>query len=623
MKKYMMVAWVVCVALAFGLSGCTADDVSDEGQKGNGNGSENAENCLSFVVSEKANTRMGGVEDVNRIKFVWTENDYKYLYCDVDPNGSAAKWEQPSMQYTLKADEHHPTLLSSVSFVFPQLQQISHNWSYFQPSPGQQNYFEPSYPSSPTVYGYNNSWYPLLFTAASNSTRAYVKNRQFQTGNAGFADKLAENGACFVGIAYADCNNSNSYTRVNPYGGSYTDTYKQYTLYVGNNVRPFYLPNSQGRRTMDGGSTWYYVSGTQPYAHGKYLVAGHKTSYISFMVYNPKGAMENVYVKQVKITTDQAINGNYPFSVDGIDLTHRGTSGLYKSTRLEITDGLSIAGSREKAVEKAAVMVALPGEYTGVKVEIKLEDPTSGVTLDIARNYPKMKLEEGKNLPLYFKLEYPTFTPQFETYHMWGALDWYWPLGAAPRNWVINSGVGSIAAPAAPNDTWPKAAGDTRWYDADNVEVQSGTLDYTAGVPTPNDVSYVLDKCYWDNTTTYVYDGHFFKGLVWVPNITKGHANAKDGSDWTGDVPATTLSSKSYVGTGSHDVAGYFPLPALGYWENGALKNVGKEGRYWLWNVDPENTTDNAYSVQFTSSGIKVVHDSPKKHGYLSMPVHK
>ena len=111
MKKYMMVAWVVCVALAFGLSGCTADDVSDEGQKGNGNGSENADNCLSFVVSEKANTRMGGVEDVNRIKFVWTENDYKYLYCDVEPNGSAANWKQPSMQYTLKADEHHPTLL--------------------------------------------------------------------------------------------------------------------------------------------------------------------------------------------------------------------------------------------------------------------------------------------------------------------------------------------------------------------------------------------------------------------------------------------------------------------------------------------------------------------------------
>ena len=252
MKKYMMVAWVVCVALAFGLSGCTADDVSDEGQKGNGNGSENADNCLSFVVSEKVNTRMGGVEDVNRIKFVWTENDYKYLYCDVDPQGSAANWQKPSMQYTLKADEHHPTLLSSVSFVFPQLQQISHNWSYFQPSPGQQNYFEPSYPSSPTIYAYYRSWYPLLFTAASNSTRAYVKNRQFQTGNAGFADKLAENGACFVGIAYADCNNSNSYTRVNPYGGSYTDTYKQYTLYVGNNVRPFYLPNSSGRRTMDG-----------------------------------------------------------------------------------------------------------------------------------------------------------------------------------------------------------------------------------------------------------------------------------------------------------------------------------------------------------------------------------
>ena len=589
MKKNIF-TFAALAASAFMLGGCAGDEIAPENGNGNG-GSKEVGNGVTFVVptETKEATRTGAIEKDDRIKFVWTETDQNYLWCDVNQQQATADWQKAHQQYTAEVDPSNPSLIKSVSFVYPNLKPIT----------------KKSYESNSTnpTGDYRQGYYTLLYTGNSNNVhQVNIPKIQHQTGTAGYADKLGENGDCFVGYAAATwSDHKQSYDSQT---GITTYSYDRFHIRVGNNTDEYVVGSSN-----------------KPFSHGVEYKTGHKASYLSFMVYNTTGAIEHLYVKKISVTVDnQSINGQLDFSVAGIDLTTRPNDQQSKGSMLVISDGLSIAGSRDDALKKAAVMVALPGEYKNMKVDVLLSDPITHQTYTIHHEYPKVILEEGRNLPLYYKLSFPSFSNRFNSYHMWGASLVYWNGVTTPRNWGFNAGAGVIPAPAAPNDKWPKSAADGfRWYDSNNREAVVGALDYQNDVPTANDVSYVLDQCYWDEETQYIYDGHLFTGMIWVPNITKGHTTAKNGANWRNHAPTS-----GYTGAltdGVHDIAGYFPLPALGYWENGALKGVGQVGRYWLWEHDPAHPYDNtAYSLQFDNTNVSVVHNTLKTWGLLSMP---
>lgn len=666
--KYHKITAAVCTALAFGLSGCTADDVTDNGNDGKG---LPLDNVVSFVTmpepeqGSSAKTRLGAEELSDRIRFRWTPGDWQYLYCDVTPLETNPTWRRTSQQYALEVDPNKPKYYKSTSFVFPDLKPLVTTSSdgndsgngrqpvngatqvYTSVSDSRITSFMANNPSSSaystrgayrTSYHYElgnqSAFYPVLFTGSGNVNRVNVKRDQRQGG--AYPDSLAFNGAAFVGVAIA-----NDYSQMNGKPGfsqqpnktysSVTDyIWTRYTLYFGssqysdfNKTRLPYRIDSNGYVYPSWGwnSNNYWL---WPRFHDTGdIVIGHKTSYVSIMPYNPKGEMSNVNVKAVRIDVDnQAINGIHNFSVAGIDLSNRGSHILntYKWITLSIDDGLTVARTREDAREKPAIITALPGEYTGVKVTLSFKDQGTGVTLAKEQKYGslKVRLEEGQNLPIYYKLDVTSFNQMFNTYHMWGSVATYWPPLHTFNDWVFNGTTGSKPAPTPPNDTWPKDNTDAgqRWYNDFDVMADPTSLDGDA--PTSNDISYVIDKCYWDEQTVYLYDGHLFKGLIWVPYITKNKPAAKDGTDWTSVAPTT--ATWSYAGTGPHNVAGYFALPALGYWEDGALKDVGKEGRYWLIDGAAAGDNDHAYSIQFNKNGIKLVYDTPRKHGYMAMP---
>jgi lipoprotein len=664
-KKYHIItAWVAFAALAFGLSGCTADDVTDNGNDGKGLPSDNVSFVALSQPEEKtsAKTRLGAEELNDRIRFRWTSGDWQYLYCDVTPLASAPTWKKSKQQYALEVDPNNPKFYKSTAFVFPDIKPLytcsNDSWSrarrptaVYDGSSMQYktdgrsiglpyDYYSLSnggyYSNYLSQHGTQSTFYPIIFTGSGNANRVNVRRDQRQGG--AYPDSLAYNGACFVGYAFANGVSAYSmrggYTETqNKDYNSYTDyTWKQYTLYFGNSnnytnsewrkLLPTYL-DINGNTSYDTNGMWQSTVYNVPASHGTMLVAGHKTSYVSVMPYNPKGQMSNVNVKAVRIDVDnQAINGIHNFSVAGIDLSNRGSHILntYKWITLSIDDGLTVARTREEAREKAAIITALPGEYTGVKVTLSFKDQGTGVTLAKEQKYGslKVRLEEGQNLPIYYKLDVTSFNQMFNTYHMWGSVATYWPPLHTFNDWVFNGTTGSKPAPTPPNDTWPKDNTDAgqRWYNDFDFMADPTSLDGDA--PTSNDISYVIDKCYWDDQTVYLYDGHLFKGLIWVPYITKNKTTAKDGTDWTSVAPTT--ATWNYAGTGPHNVAGYFALPALGYWEDGALKDVGKEGRYWLIDGAAAGDYDHAYSIQFNKNGIKLVYDTPRKHGYMAMP---
>ena len=669
MKYIKLSVFAACTTLAFGLGGC-ADDITDSN---GGSGATNGQNQGLTFVSEMptiptvpttpaASTRLGAEEKDDRISFRWTSGDYAYLYCDVTPLEANATWKKPQQQYGIAVDPDRPNMYRSTAFVFPDLKPLytdsreSSNSQYYNPT----NRWGKTYASitqtvDPEIYTFYNSaymddggyqssysyqraglpngssyqatYYPILFTNFNGGNRVVVRNSQRQ-GASGYPDSLAWNGACFVGVAFA---NSGSYMYNQPGfkqeykndGGYYEYTWTRYTLYTGNaanynNLWRTALPSSvdlSGNMGVASNSSSYIW----PMSHGTLMKLGHKTSYISIMPYNPRGAMANVSLVTATIEVgNQAINGTYNFSVKGIDLSSRASysTAAYKRTTLAIApEGVPIAATRENARKHPAVITVLPGEYTGTKVTLTFKDNGSGVTFNHQQNYgmAKMRLLEGRNLPLYYKLSIPSFGQMSNSYHMWGSNDTYWLAGTAPTNWTFNGTTGSIPTTSG----YATNNGDSRWYNDYGAQVDLASQ--TGNAPLSNDVSYAIDKCYWDDQTTYIFEGHLFKGLVWIPIITKGHSTASDGNDWTAAAPAN--STFNYLGNAVHNVAGYFPLPALGYWENGELKGVGEKGCFWLADGDPSGDMDKAYTVQFDKNGIKIVSDTPKKRGCMAMPI--
>ncbi len=666
MKYIKLSAFAACTALAFGLGGCT-DDITDS--NGGSGATDGQTQGLTFVAevpapSASAKTRLGVEEVEDRIRFRWTSGDYAYLYCDVTPLGASATWKKPQQQYGIVADPDRPNMYRSTAFVFPDLKPLytdsrenGGNSQYYYPT----NRWGKTYASitqtvDPEIYAFYNSaymddggyqssysyqraglpnsssyqatYYPILFTNFNGGNRVVVRNSQRQ-GASGYPDSLAYNGACFVGVAFANSigvmNNQLGFKQEykNDGGGHYEYMWTRYTLYMGNAANYSNLWRTALPQSVDlSGNINPAYNGNNymwPMSHGTLMKLGHKTSYISIMPYNPKGAMANVSLVTATIEVgNQAINGTHNFSVKGIDLSNRAShnAASYKRTTLAIDPkGVPIASTRENARKHPAVITALPGEYTGTKVTLTFKDNGTGVTFNHQKYYgmAKVNLLEGRNFPLYYKLSIPSFGQMSNSYHMWGSNDTYWLAGTEPTNWTFNGTTGGI--PTTPGYATDNS--DSRWYN--DYDMVADAASQTGNAPQSNDVSYALDKCYWDDQTTYIFEGHLFRGLVWIPIITKGHSTASDGTDWTAAAPAT--SSFSYLGNAVHNVAGYFPLPALGYWENGELKGVGEKGCYWLVDGDPAGDMSKAYTVQFDKNGIKIVSETPRNRGCMAMPI--
>ena len=164
MRKNILI-WVACTVAAFGLNGCASDDAPEKSEERNTEGISFEIPTESQAASTKASSRTGGVKLSDRLKFVWSETDFNYLWCDVNQQEATANWQKPTMQYTLSRDNVNPAQLTSVSFVYQQL----------MPLVKRQN--ESDY-NSPTSL-FNKGYYTLLYTGGSSSpTKVNIRSVQ-------------------------------------------------------------------------------------------------------------------------------------------------------------------------------------------------------------------------------------------------------------------------------------------------------------------------------------------------------------------------------------------------------------------------------------------------------------
>ena len=334
------------------------------------------------------------------------------------------------------------------------------------------------------------------------------------------------------------------------------------------------------------------------------FVLNHHSAYITFMPYAAAGASHDALVQcklwKVRISSDQSMSYVYfPVNDDGFNIQTWPTGGnkyidLYCSDNSSLSSSsvlnYNIATSKTAAKTNGAIMVLAPGTYTNVKVEYYVYDKVVGTITVFEREFPTLKLNPGKNLPIYTNLSVTDdFTNYFNNYHMWGAMDYYWNnLFPASHDWTPN-GI---------NQQTPyPTSGQTRYYN--NVHGKDKGADdapagsVTAGSPTINMYSwYVLQgNPRWD-PTPFTYDGHLFSGRMWFmkasvigsaygKSVAQMSAAAQDGTDYSakGDRGYYYTNASPWSAIAPAQRSNFFFILPLGYYDNqGRLMMSGVTG---------------------------------------------
>ncbi len=343
----------------------------------------------------------------------------------------------------------------------------------------------------------------------------------------------------------------------------------------------------------------------------------HKAAYVTLLPYNPHGNIINANFVSAVISAKESIYGKFPFTEKGVDVSKRPLNQTEVS--LDLTqngkkEGQPIASNKEDAWQNAGIVVLPPGKYTNFQVTFRFKDHFTKKTFTHEQTYSVLKLDAGTNQPVFGKLNVEDFTPSFIKYTMWGAEKYYYTSdNPAPHNWNTKA----TGIPAPEDGRWPKDEDDQRWY-SENEEADAGVPTIKAF--TPNEASYILTKdCYWNPKTLWAFDGHVYQGILWVAVINKGAHKAFDGKDWTS--VATTKNKESIKEEKGQPqkcpTVGYYPIPLLGRYINGELKEVGKAGYYWINGADPDDSDNKAYYIKVDKTGISINNDGDKKWGCI------
>lgn len=165
-----------------------------------------------------------------------------------------------------------------------------------------------------------------------------------------------------------------------------------------------------------------------------YFTLQHKAAYLTFIPHTSLWFMGTVFLKQIKVTADQAIAGEFDFTDTGIDVASR-PAATPANQSITLTVNGRMNQLRTRIDSKAFIMVVAPGTYSKLTVEYSLYDNFTKKTGIIKKEYANVTLTPGKNQKITPDLVLPIVRPSVGT---WTAYS-----GAANINqamWYIHRG---------------------------------------------------------------------------------------------------------------------------------------------------------------------------------------
>ena len=347
----------------------------------------------------------------------------------------------------------------------------------------------------------------------------------------------------------------------------------------------------------------------------------HKASYLCFLPYMAiKAQRANFKIRRIEITSNNNISGTY-------GLTQAGLSGTGNSKTITLNvgrDGLKLAdqATATKSIKNSLYVVIAPGTHA-LKVKYTVLDAKNTV-MTITKSYKSHNFGANKICDIPIDLGVRHYSGR--NYYMWDAAKNYW----SGHEWDSAASWQPITANGK-HDGYPKSktADPSRWYHEGEGTFEASVNPLFKKLPNANEMGWYILKgdAHLDNTTPWKAFGSTHTGGIWLKKLSViAQENGKEpaalklkdpkGNDLRASSDYYYISPKS--GKPADNVIDkYFFLPALGYYFNGKLYNLGSRGNYWSSSASPSNSGF-AYSLYFASGSVYLNNYNDRFSGFVA-----
>ena len=328
----------------------------------------------------------------------------------------------------------------------------------------------------------------------------------------------------------------------------------------------------------------------------------HKAAYLLFLPRTSNTILHDCYLTKVEVNSDNDITSTYTLDPTTGELTGTGTgkqiivstggSGTYPN-------GFPLTNNATSAATNGAYVVIKPGTHI-LKIRYWVKDVATGTEGTITKILTSASYEQNKYYNITANLNVRDYDG--DHYYMWDAQEQYWK----GHEWNLGGSQPTLISQSASSD-YPQNSSDTnnRWYNEiypGNGVSNPATHTSCKDLPNANEMSwYVMHgDPRWDGDELWTTMGHLYKGGMWFKKKSvlqaENHYDTEKSDDRLTDLrtmyQSYTNTNTSITSSGlpsAADASNYFYLPALGYYRNGQLYDVGKFGTYWSSSACPNN----------------------------------
>lgn len=346
----------------------------------------------------------------------------------------------------------------------------------------------------------------------------------------------------------------------------------------------------------------------------------HQPAYLVFQPYTSNTILHNCYLTKVEVSSDNDIAETYTVNpttgaLGASTVTNGKQIILTTSGSGSYSNGFPLTNNSASVTTNGAYMVIKPGTHT-LKVRYWVKDVATNVEGTITKTYPSSSYASNTYYDMKADLNVKDY--RGDKYYMWDAQEQYWK----GHEWNLGGSQPTLSqglTGATTSNDYAKSNADSRYrnesfpgHGVSNPATHTSCKD----LPNVNEMTWYAAKGdpRWDADELWTTMGHLYKGGMWFKKKSvlqaEGNYNTEksvNGTDWRKNTNGDGgWWSASQTLPSAADANKYFYLPALGYYNSGQLYDVGSDGNYWSSSASAWHSSENAYSLDFSSSYVDV-----------------
>ena len=335
----------------------------------------------------------------------------------------------------------------------------------------------------------------------------------------------------------------------------------------------------------------------------------HKAAYLLFLPRTSNTILHDCYLTKVEVNSDNDITSTYTLDPTTCKLIGTGTGKQITittkgSTGSTYKNGFPLTNNTTSAATNGAYVVVKPGTHI-LKIRYWVKDVATGTEGTITKILSSATYDQNKYYNITANLDVRDYDGNH--YYMWDAQQQYWDGYEWTKHLPGNTGQPTLQSGGSPN--YAQINMDPRYYNGGSGDPFNATHS-CATLPNANEMTWYAAKgapC-WDGNELWTTMGHLYKGGMWFKkktNISGYNSNtAYDGNDWQ-TISKTKNFSISHTLPNAADAGNYFYLPALGFYSDGQLSNIGGHCYYWSSSATARSH-DTAYGLIINSAYVRV-----------------